>query len=66
MPLLEYNVCSYTFTVVLNRGEIHELETVEDVTCDKIIAEQIFDKISTLKVFPCHLFDVVYDIISSF
>lgn len=63
MPLKEHHCTSYTFTLSLSHGSILEAETVEDVTCDRELAEHIFDLICAHNVYPCHLYDVIPDLI---
>ncbi len=63
MPLKEHHCTSYTFTLSLLHGIVCESETVEDVTCDRELAEHIFNLICIHNVYPCHLYDVILDLI---
>lgn len=62
-PLHEYRRTSYTFTVTLTCDGICGIATAEDVTVDRNEAEHIFNLISNGIVYPCHLFDVISDLI---
>ncbi len=64
MPLHEFNRCSYTFSVCLSKGVDTERETVEDVTVSINEAERIFNLLCTHNVYPCHLYDVISDLIA--
>ncbi|MBQ2765817.1 MAG: hypothetical protein IJF48_02390 [Clostridia bacterium] len=64
MPLPEYNCCTYNFTLALTSCGKFDCETLIDVTTDIGKAERIFDTLCRGNVYPCHLFDVVSDLIA--
>ncbi|MBQ8551726.1 MAG: hypothetical protein IJ428_02800 [Clostridia bacterium] len=64
MPLFEYHRTAYAFTLRLFHGSKSECATVEDVTCDRDKAEHIFNLLCTGNVYPCHLQDIIVDLIA--
>ena len=64
MPQKEFHCTSYTFSLSLSHGALAESETVEDVTVNRDEAEHIFNLICTHNVYPCHLYDVISDLIA--
>lgn len=64
MPLREHHCCTYNFMLALTSSNILDCESVADVTADINEAERIFDTLCRGNVCPCHLFDVVSDLIA--
>ncbi len=64
MPLREFHCCTYNFTVAMTTGDSFEHESIEDVTTDIGEAERIFNTLCQHNVYPCHLFDVISDLIA--
>ena len=63
MPLKEFHCCTYNFTIAISRDGSFDCETVQDVTTQISEAERIFYTLCAHTVYPCHLFDVVSDLI---
>ncbi len=63
MPLKDFHCCTYNFTVATSRTDSVECESVQDVTTDIGEAERIFDILCRNTVHPCHLKEVVCDLI---
>lgn len=63
MPLHREHCTAYSFFVSAQHNSAEETAIAENVTCDREFAEEIFNRISSGNVFPCHLNDVLYDLI---
>ncbi len=64
MPLREHHCCTYNFMLSLTSSGKLDCESVADVTTDINEAECIFNTLCRCSVYPCHLFDVVSDLIA--
>ena len=64
MPLREHHCCTYNFMLTLTSQIGLDCESVSDVTTDINEAERIFDTLCRCNVYPCHLFEVVSDLIA--
>ncbi|MBQ8248665.1 MAG: hypothetical protein IJY93_02110 [Clostridia bacterium] len=63
MPMREFHCCTYNFIISISRSGNFEYETVQDVTTDIGEAERIFDILCRNTVHPCHLSEVICDLI---
>lgn len=64
-PIAAIGRYAYRFTLSLRQDDYADNAVIDDVTSDPEVAEMIFNQLCTGNVLPCHLNDVVYDLLAA-
>ena len=63
-PSPNIGMYSYRFTLILSEQDYNDTAALDDVTGSPEVAEELFNRLCTGNVLPCHLNDVAYDLLA--